>query len=262
MECNTVEFFIEKVRDCPCLWNMDHVSYRDMARKDLAWERVAKECNMSNGREAKIQWKKLRDSHREALRRRKPSSGISAQNLKPWKYEEKMKFVLTKTEVKESAIFWNDSNDTHNSGDNLIENNVTAEVTLPEPVLPMRYPDPLYTDQEIREEKYRERHERRMHTFDMNRSDGLSKLFDSFCQKTRELPKYLQLRVQREIFDTICRAEEEALSLNLDPINAYSPMSSSSPQGYTRAPNIDRETQRDGEDPEYERKYSRQSLDC
>lgn len=216
------------------------------------------------GREAKIQWKKLRDSHREALRRRNPHFGPSALNLKPWKYEEKMKFVLTKTELKESTFSRNDSNDTHDSDDISIDNNVTTEVALQETALPSPYRDPLFKDQEQPERKFREKHEGRKHAFDVNRSDGLSKLFDGFCQKTRELPRYLQLRVQREIFDTICRAEEEALSLNPEPINSYS-LTSSSYLPSNRLPSIDsidRETQNDdGQDSEYDKKYIRLSLD-
>lgn len=45
--------------------------------------------------------------------------------------------------------------------------------------------------------------------------DALTDLFVSLCQKTCDHPKYLQLRVQREIFETITRAEEEALSYDL-----------------------------------------------
>lgn len=48
---NTVEFFIERVRSQPCLWNQNHVSYRDHNKKDITWERIAKECGMVNGKQ-------------------------------------------------------------------------------------------------------------------------------------------------------------------------------------------------------------------
>lgn len=51
MECHSVDFFIEKVRKYACLWNTSHVAYRDTAKKDLIWERVAKQCAMSNGKQ-------------------------------------------------------------------------------------------------------------------------------------------------------------------------------------------------------------------
>lgn len=47
-------------------------------------------------------------------------------------------------------------------------------------------------------------------------SDALTELFSSMCKKTKQLPKMLQLRVQREVFDSVARAEEEALSYGDD----------------------------------------------
>ncbi|XP_052750028.1 uncharacterized protein LOC128200484 [Galleria mellonella] len=41
--------------------------------------------------------------------------------------------------------------------------------------------------------------------------DALTNLFSSLYQKTRDLPKHLQLRVQREISESVTRAEEEVL---------------------------------------------------
>lgn len=239
----TVECFIEKVRNRPCLWNMNHVSYRDVAKKDAAWERVAKECGMSCGRDAKSQWKKLRDSHREALRRRKPEAGPSAQYLKPWKYEEDMRFILSQSENKDVPLYSNDSNDTQESNnDNLAEaNNMTIKILPTDMPDSVYHEDPLYSDldnrkrkgdmsdiyelEKLREERERHREELLRQVAVMNRNeDALSKLFESLCYKTRDLPKYLQLRVQREIFDSVSRAEEEALAL--DPVmNAYNSVS-------------------------------------
>lgn len=97
---------------------------------------------------------------------------------------------------------------------------------------------PIQRREKNREQRRAERDEIRKHITDANRpQDALSHLFESFCQKTRDLPKYLQLRVQREIFETITRAEEEALSY--DSMNTYysSTPSNSSSYGYRSATN-------------------------
>lgn len=262
---STVESFIEKVKIRPCLWNIHHVSYRDIAKKETLWERVAKECGLANGREARMQWKKLRDSHREALRRQKPAAGPSAQFLRPWKYEEHLKFILTQTENhREAQFISNDSNDTEESvNDNATENKM---IEIPEPEM-LSLPETLInTDQytsgrnKIREERERRRGGMRQQSFDRNRSDALATLFDSLYQKTRELPKYLQLRVQREIFASVSQAEEEALSLTTgqDPIGGYSLAPSSSSVQYNDM-NASKEPQEDyviESDTEIETKYS------
>lgn len=44
-----MELFIEKVKLHPCLWKMSDISYRDIGKKDLAWDKIARECEMANG---------------------------------------------------------------------------------------------------------------------------------------------------------------------------------------------------------------------
>ncbi|XP_045764305.1 uncharacterized protein LOC123866664 [Maniola jurtina] len=202
-----MESLIEKVKQYPCLWNMNDIYYRDTGKKDAAWDRIAKQCGLVNGREAKNQWKKLRDSHREALRRRKTAT---VQILRPWKYEAQMEFVLQQSEYTETVSSLPTLQDSHHD----TQNSSDIESTPSPPGSP--HPSSSYIDHENRKQKILE-----MSSFDMNRvpQDALSNLFASLYQKTRELPKYLQLRVQREIFESVTRAEEEAMSL--DPLNSY-----------------------------------------
>lgn len=89
-----------------------------------------------------------------------------------------------------------------------------------------------------REQRRTERDEIRKHITDANRpQDALSHLFESLCQKTRDLPKYLQLRDQRQFFETITRAEEEALYyVSMNTYYCSTPFNSSS-YGYRSATN-------------------------
>lgn len=177
--------------------------------------------------------------------------------MKPWKYENLMEFLLPHRENNET--FSNFSNptqghDTENTSDTII----TDIDIVGSPPPPAEYSlsttstiqsgkknskqleitEIIQRREKNREQRRAERDEIRKHITDANRpQDALSHLFESFCQKTRDLPKYLQLRVQREIFETITRAEEEALSY--DSMNTYysSTPSNSSSYGYRSATN-------------------------
>ncbi|XP_068628001.1 uncharacterized protein [Battus philenor] len=198
-----MELFIEQVRNHPCLWDTDSVAYRDASRKDLAWKIVARTCGLTNAAEAKNQWKRLRDSHREAMRRRKTATAIQAQTIGPWKYEKLMEFVLPQNRETYASF----------CSENYIDNSLAGLTT--EECESNGENSTLDVEREIKRQiKDKEREELRRQIYDENRlrRDALSDLFSSMCQKTRALPKYLQLRVQREIFDAVTRAEEEALS--------------------------------------------------
>ncbi|XP_050293756.1 uncharacterized protein LOC126734228 [Anthonomus grandis grandis] len=64
-----MEQFIETVRLNPCLWKVDEKNYKSQDARDIVWEEVSKKCNITDGKEAKRVWKKLRDSFRDALKR-------------------------------------------------------------------------------------------------------------------------------------------------------------------------------------------------
>lgn len=45
----------------------------------------------------KAEWKKLQDSYRQAMLRRRTKSGQAAKKMKVWKYELQMSFLLADT---------------------------------------------------------------------------------------------------------------------------------------------------------------------
>ncbi|CAH2062904.1 unnamed protein product, partial [Iphiclides podalirius] len=185
-----MEMFIEQVRNHPCLWDTDGVAYRDAARKDLAWKLVAKTCGMINAAEAKNQWKRLRDSHREAMRRRKAATAIQAQSIGPWKYEKLMEFVLPQN--RETYANFCAESYTDATLATLSTEDGDGNIDIPA----------LEVEREMRRHlKEKEREELRRQMYDETRTmrDALTDLFSSLCQKTRDLPRHLQLKVQREI---------------------------------------------------------------
>ncbi|XP_049874657.1 uncharacterized protein LOC126372800 isoform X2 [Pectinophora gossypiella] len=189
---------------------------------------------LASGMAAKRHFKKLRDCHREAIRRRKYATGSAAANMKPWKYEAEMAFLLPHIEFQNiltAPVSAEEAQHFHEQSTTETSDNVDTE----SPPLSLEV-SLATTDTENRKRRKldetatqisQERREQWQHQRDEFRrpQDALATLFESLYQKTRELPKYLQLRVQREIFESVTRAEEEAL----DPISTYlSPTSSTS----------------------------------
>ncbi|XP_033609830.1 uncharacterized protein LOC111870630 isoform X2 [Cryptotermes secundus] len=89
-----LEELIEEVRKYPCLWNKGLEEYRNQNMRDNAWDTISGELN-TPVEDLKVDWKKLQDSHRQAMLRRKTKSGQGARKMKPWKYEALMSFLLS-----------------------------------------------------------------------------------------------------------------------------------------------------------------------
>ncbi|XP_044765891.1 uncharacterized protein LOC123322114 [Coccinella septempunctata] len=89
-----MERLIESVRENPCLWKVDEEYYKNSEMKEAAWRKVIVECEISDVKEAKSMWKKLRDGHRQALNKKKTTTGQAAGSDKLWKYEKQMSFLV------------------------------------------------------------------------------------------------------------------------------------------------------------------------
>ncbi|RVE52304.1 hypothetical protein evm_003094 [Chilo suppressalis] len=233
--------FLLEVKALPILWDVNHMYFRDVLRKRDTWEAVAEKCDMKDGEEAKQLWSKIRCSHREAMRRRSEHN-----NLGEWKYEKPMEFLLTRNIENNSAL---NSDNVVETGlkdkfnievikagvtderiQTLNDNPVGSSLGLTSVNLDPKKNHKNHTDM------VRKNNDNRKRSLDVTscgtdervtenqlvispptnserKNDGLAELFTCLREKTRNLPKYLQLRVQREIFESITRAEEEALTL-------------------------------------------------
>ncbi|XP_060822915.1 uncharacterized protein LOC132910841 isoform X2 [Bombus pascuorum] len=88
------EQFIETIRKYPCVWDKEATVYNDNELKGKAWEQIAAKHGLQNGNVAKKEWKKLRDRLRDAMKRQKRITGQQQTNVKPWKYQKQMEFVI------------------------------------------------------------------------------------------------------------------------------------------------------------------------
>uniref|UniRef100_A0A1E1WMI9 MADF domain-containing protein n=1 Tax=Pectinophora gossypiella TaxID=13191 RepID=A0A1E1WMI9_PECGO len=211
--------FLEKVRLNPCLWDKAHNSSKDTVKKDVIWDRVAFECGLDNGALARRHFRKLRDCHRDARRRRKYARGPVM--LKPWKYEAEMAFLLSPYESQNTPNTSMYTEEVENKYDHIFTTTDNIDTEPSSPLLEQHKTTDAENmkrkrlDETVTEVSQERREQRQFQRDEYRRSqDALATLFESLYQKTRELPKYLQLRVQREIFESVTRAEEEVLELS------------------------------------------------
>ncbi|KAG8262890.1 hypothetical protein J6590_043878 [Homalodisca vitripennis] len=141
MECQE-EKLIEMVRVYPVLYDTSDGKYMKTKYKQELWGEIAKELNIADVEEVKSMWKKLRNNHRDALRRQKRmmKSGAAATDIKPWRFQAQMEFLLQYmvNENRETSFTNDDPNsepqlrgqpETQQAEENQdVENNITGIV--------------------------------------------------------------------------------------------------------------------------------------
>ncbi|RZF46508.1 hypothetical protein LSTR_LSTR009290 [Laodelphax striatellus] len=90
-----MEPLIELVSAFPVLYDPKHTDYLRMSLKERIWEHISRKLDLPSGEVAKAHWRKLRDSHRVALRRQmKKKSDHRDARIRPWLYQKNMEFLL------------------------------------------------------------------------------------------------------------------------------------------------------------------------
>ncbi|XP_048484041.1 uncharacterized protein LOC125490065 [Plutella xylostella] len=87
--------FIESVKQFPCLWDTRLTTYKCNETRGAAWEIIIKDNGIKDVQTAKAKWKKMRDNHRDAIKRQNSTrSGQAAKQITKWKYQKIMEFLL------------------------------------------------------------------------------------------------------------------------------------------------------------------------
>nr|CAI5852588.1 unnamed protein product [Callosobruchus analis] len=223
-----MEHFIECVRDFECLWKTDAPDYKNVEVKDEAWAKIVRDCGLTDAREAKSLWKKLRDGHRQALHRKKPSHGHYLSNERPWKYEELMKFLVphigsrrprsaNPSEGSSAATLWMPQDiEDELLGEPEVElfesTSIKQEHIDDSPIL---HTDTLNAKKRKSLDSYQAEttttRRPKVSLEPPRKPNALDLFFKSMHESTSELPDYLQMKVQRKIFDAVMAAKEEHL---------------------------------------------------
>ncbi|KAJ8733538.1 hypothetical protein PYW08_001836 [Mythimna loreyi] len=224
-----MEEFINMIRQLPCLWDTGCREYRDMRKKDAAWKRIVAEIkckDIPDVKSAKAEWKKLRDSHRDSLKRAKAvSNGTEMVISNKWKYAEIMEFLLpfmrsrkrrrslttSSDDNKESSPSPSDSflevqpstsntdtlNFTPESHTNKIDTSLPNEHVFRKRKIENEIGEIMIDMDDRNSSRYGERNKHPLDSF-----------FESMCETTKQFPTWLQYTVKRKIFNVISEAED------------------------------------------------------
>ncbi|XP_022201740.2 uncharacterized protein LOC111058511 isoform X2 [Nilaparvata lugens] len=205
--------------------------------KDAIWEQIAKEFNLESGEAAKEQWKKVRDCHRDALKRqekKKRGALPGASGIRPWVYQKKMEFLVPFMTNRSPGLVAAVADYT-SDGDDKVEFLEEIEIepdqtSLEEDEIESR-PSSLPTPSKKSKTsgvndlivKTLKNLEKRAEARDSMRSaiadnlssqkpvgknDPLYNFFLCMYQSTRQLPLSNQLSVRRKIFEVVSKEEE------------------------------------------------------
>ncbi|KAG6450565.1 hypothetical protein O3G_MSEX006653 [Manduca sexta] len=198
---------IEMVRNEPCLYDTNHTNYNNKTLKEMLWARIAKDLKYKDGAAAKDSWQKLRNCHRDAIRRRKKlyKSGIVCN--KTWKFEKQMEFLvphmtnrpstgtpsenLSQTDIKSEDIANYHDDFEEDNNDPLVD--VSQFVPFPRPTLVTK----TVNNHEIRPT--------------VGDEDDLRHFFNTMYTITKKMPALTQHKLKRKIFNIISDEEEYLL---------------------------------------------------
>ncbi|RVE49738.1 hypothetical protein evm_005608 [Chilo suppressalis] len=213
------DFFIECVRQYPCLWDTTHSSYKQLDVKDAAWKEIIKKTKIENVTLAKTKWKNLRDTHREKLKKiYRTKSRQSQKKIKPWKYMTQMEFLLpymSSTErysnvsleisksLEETASAAEDSGDS----DSLVKTNPKKIKTV-EMVPDNENMLSIFLKEMQKNREYRTAQRDELSKVLTSSSDSLKAFFDSMYQSTKQMPECYQREIKRNLFQSVMNAEE------------------------------------------------------
>ncbi|XP_053610576.1 transcription factor Adf-1-like [Plodia interpunctella] len=170
------ERLINEVRQCPVLYDTGNENHRDINARDRCWQEISAKLGM-NCEILKREWKILRDSMRQALKRTRNSSSSAGLPGKKWRFQSQMAFLLPYM-TKRTQRQFRDS----------IKMDSSAE--------------PEHSEQEQDTDVWDPGHPPPDH-------DSLELFFASVCQSTKRLPRTLQNQVKRQVLDALLRAEDE-----------------------------------------------------
>ncbi|PSN47005.1 hypothetical protein C0J52_15327 [Blattella germanica] len=232
-----LEDLIKNVKLYPALYDAFPSGYCTNAKKSAIWEQIGKRCRVT-GDVAKEQWLKLRECHREALRRRTFKRGAYAPNIKLWKYEKQMEFLLphmrhrkrpstlsqiareielsqkqpvTQEENEDNPLEVTEQDEAQEMW-NTVDSSQIFEENISSPLKKQRTEKNSFLD--FLKEQAQRRDERLKETTRLlqnnitDENDPLKKFFESMFLSTKALDPSLQTFVKRKVFEAVCEAED------------------------------------------------------
>lgn len=190
---------------------------------------------------AKSKWKKLRDSHRDALKRKNATrSGQSGKQIREWKYEKVMEFLIPYMTNRNRTTNYTSQTNINEQETNSLENNVTDEFfetssnhtrSTPEDRPSVQHsPSPtssvssstcrnatrksdeisnLLIQHHANRERIRQEKLEIQSLIEKNNTlDEMDTFFLSISKSVKKLSHYMQLQAKRKIFNVLLELEE------------------------------------------------------
>ncbi|KAL3283962.1 hypothetical protein HHI36_018133 [Cryptolaemus montrouzieri] len=218
------EKLIDIVKDHPVLYDTSHVDYTRTKMKDELWDKIGVELG-SNGISVKEQWRKLRECHREALRRqKKKKSGDPSGRQKPWIYQSEMEFLLpfmksrlTNTQNLSGCCSFStmDDNIDHAAGEDEIPASPSNEDTRSEPIedeVPakkMKKEGDLLVQHLMQSPERKAEHHHELRHSRQYQNDAMYHFFLSMFATTKDLPARYQRQIRNKVYEAVTQAEEQ-----------------------------------------------------
>lgn len=167
---------------------------------------------------ARAAWRRLRDNHREALKRAKLGQNkLLPAQITTWKYAKAMQFLEPYMKYRITETIETDAPDeteptTPDYDVSTSDNNGNAPQDLPSPAQKRRYVDNT-SDSTLRPQFANES------TLSPYQADALESFFGCMLKSTREMPPWMQTQVKKKIFAVIIEAEEQLSSSNQNDNN-------------------------------------------
>ncbi|XP_014361412.2 transcription factor Adf-1 [Papilio machaon] len=166
------ERLIDEVKKYPVLYDTRHENHRDIDVRDRCWTEISKRLG-ANCEILKREWKILRDSLRQALKKsRKGTRTKAGLPCKKWRFQNRMSFVLPHMMIRE-------------------DNRTAIE------------------DNKIDEMEMQSEAEQELWEPSTSDNDSLDLFFASVCQSTKRLPTRYQNQIKKQVLDILLRVEEE-----------------------------------------------------
>ncbi|XP_050664835.1 uncharacterized protein LOC126965334 [Leptidea sinapis] len=167
------EMLIDEVKKFPVLYDTRHENHRDIDVRDRCWMEISERLGV-NCEILKREWKILRDSLRQSLKKSKDTTK-SGQPCKKWRFQNRMAFVLPHMTIRRNRRLVKDD----------IKIDEEEVQTDPDPECPEPW-ESGNTDQD----------------------DSLDLFFASICQSVRRLPKKYQNMIKRQVLESLLAVEE------------------------------------------------------
>lgn len=156
----------------------------------------------------KSDWKKIRDCHRDAIKRRRLlRNERDPQSVKKWKFEDQMEFLLKFMTNRKREPY-------NNNNDNTVSDN--EDTTLNEQVIneTLSLANEDFSGTVSTQKATPNSAQKSSHVFKQEDSklsgEAMDLFFNAMCATTKKLPTKYQMRIKKEVFEVVTRYEEAA----------------------------------------------------